>query len=43
VPGQGNVGGVARYFNYSMYPGRPVSPYFNPHWTEAPPPPAVIK
>lgn len=37
VPGQGYVDGVARYFNYAMYPDRPVSPYFNPHWTDAPP------
>jgi hypothetical protein len=43
VPGQGYVGGVALYFNYAMYPDRPVSPYFNPHWTDAPPPPPVLR
>jgi len=43
VPGQGYVGGVARYFNYAMYPDRPVSPYFNPHWTDLPPPPPVLR
>lgn len=37
VPGHGNVNGVGRYFNYALYPGRPISPYFNPHWTDAPP------
>jgi hypothetical protein len=38
VPGQGYLGGVARFFNYWAYTGRPVSPYLNPHWTDQPPP-----
>ena len=43
LPGQGYVGGVGRYFNYAMYPDRPVSPYFNPHWTDAPPAPPTLR
>jgi hypothetical protein len=43
VPGWGSAAGVGRYFLYSRYPGRPVSPYFNPHWTDMPPPPPVIR
>jgi hypothetical protein len=43
VPGRGVAAGVGRYFLYSTYPGRPVSPYFNPHWLDLPPPPPVIR
>jgi hypothetical protein len=33
---------VTRYFNYTIYQ-RPVNVYLNPHWTDMPPPPPVIK
>lgn len=37
-----SVPGVTRAFSYWLYQ-RPVSPYLNPHWTDLPPPPPVIK
>ena len=36
------LAGVTRYFNYAIYQ-RPVNVYLNPHWTDMPPPPPVIK
>jgi hypothetical protein len=42
APAGQTVAGVTRYFNYAAYQ-RPVSPYLNPHWTDMPPPPPVIK
>jgi hypothetical protein len=32
--------GVGRQFPYENY-GRPVSPYLNPHWMDAPPGPVI--
>ena len=43
VPGRSAAAGVGRFFLYSTYPGRPVSPYFNPHWTDLPPAPPVLR
>jgi len=43
VPGRGVAAGVGRYFLYSAYPGRPVSPYFNSHWMDLPPAPPVLR